>query len=303
MQQALFCEYLSKAYGRTWALRAVSIGIRKGESVALLGPNGSGKSTLLMTFLGLLKPDAGSVGVYGENPKTLAARLRMGAMLQNAEAPETLKVGELVELVASRYKNPLPVMDALELAGAASFAHRWYGHLSGGQKKRAQFAMAVCGNPDVLILDEPSAGMDPEYRQDFWDALMEWKGKKTVVFATHHFEEVLHYAERVVVLHEGRLRADHRIEEIVVDEESAGTLIRFRGPCNSAALAKLPGVVGVLKREDRCELLVSDVEAVLPVLLRSVPELQDLEVSNAALEQYFRRLVGEPPKKGAVADG
>lgn len=151
-----------KNYGRMGALRGVTWGLQRGERVALLGPNGSGKTTLVNLALGLLRPDAGQVRLFGEHPKSLRARKRIGVMLQSACLPPTLKVREAVELFRSYYPKPLPLTTALELAGSKGLEERWYGHLSGGQQRRVQFALALCGDPELLILDA-SSWMSPPW--------------------------------------------------------------------------------------------------------------------------------------------
>lgn len=185
----LFFQEVSKAYGSVRALEGVSLTLAPGEKVALLGPNGSGKTTLVHLSVGLLRPDTGRVELFGESPKSLRARRRLGVMLQSAAIPPTLRVREAVELFRSYYPDPLPLAETLHLAGLEGLEDRWYGRLSGGQQRRVQFALAICGNPELLVLDEPTVGLDPDYRRAFWKSLYEWAQGKTLFFTTHYLDE------------------------------------------------------------------------------------------------------------------
>jgi ABC-2 type transport system ATP-binding protein len=154
-----------KSYGNIAALNKVDLEIRAGEVLALLGPNGAGKTTLVRVLLGMVRPDAGSVSVFGDDPYLGRVQTRVGAMLQVGRVPETLKVREHVDLFSSYYPNPLPLDETLEIAGLAEVRNRPYGELSGGQKQRVLFAIAICGDPDLLFLDEPTVGLDVEARR------------------------------------------------------------------------------------------------------------------------------------------
>src|SRR5262252_5311896 len=159
---------VSKAYGSVQALREVSLGLRGGELLALLGPNGAGKTTLVRMLLGLASPDSGSVTVFGADPRNEDMRYRVGAMLQLARVPETLKVREHIDLFSSYYPRPLPMAETLRIAGLEELKNRRFGELSGGQKQRALFGIAICGDPDLLFLDEPTVGLDVEARRMTW---------------------------------------------------------------------------------------------------------------------------------------
>jgi ABC-2 type transport system ATP-binding protein len=284
---------VSKSYGDVRALEDVSLTLAAGEKVALLGPNGSGKSTLVNLALGLLRPHAGQVWLFGQNPKSsLSARSRMGVMLQSAAIPPTLRVSETVELFRSYYRDPLPVADALHLAGLEGLEKRWYARLSGGQQRRVQFALAICGNPELLVLDEPTAGLDPDYRRAFWETLHVWAGRgKTLLFTTHYLDEADRWAERVVVLHKGRVRADGSVQR--VKSQVAAKVIRFRSLIQPRIFENLPGILQASSVGEYLELAAERPEAVIPQILAIDPMLRDLEVREAALEEVFHELIRE----------
>lgn len=206
---------VSKRYGTVQALADVDLAVEPGELLALLGPNGAGKSTAVALCLGLAEPDSGEVGLFGERPQSLAARRRIGVMLQDAGIPDTLKVHELLEQTRSCYAQPFDVDDCVRMAGLDGLLHRPYGRLSGGQKRRVQFAMAICGRPGVLFLDEPTVGLDVEARSALWQAIRDLVSAGcAVVLTTHYLEEAEALADRVVVLAQGRIVATGSVAQI-----------------------------------------------------------------------------------------
>ena len=197
---------LSKSYGHVQAVRGVDLSITPGETVALLGPNGAGKSTTIDMMLGLARPDVGRVTLFGRSPSDAVAEGRVGGMLQTGSLIEYLSVRELLHMVASLYPHPLDVDEVLHTTGASQFAGQRTTKLSGGQTQRVRFALALVANPDLLVLDEPTAALDVEARRDFWEAMrVVAKGGKIVVFATHYFEEADAYADRIVLMARGRV--------------------------------------------------------------------------------------------------
>src|SRR5574337_458899 len=180
----------SKRYGKLQALDGVDLDVRRGELLALLGPNGAGKTTAISLLLGLLRADAGTVELFGRDPQDVRARRRIGVMLQHAELPGTLRVGELLRLTASYYPAPRSVAESAELAGVAELLQRPYAELSGGQQRRVPFALALCGRPELLFLDEPTVGMDIEARQNLWTAIRRLLAEGcSVLLTTHYLEE------------------------------------------------------------------------------------------------------------------
>jgi ABC-2 type transport system ATP-binding protein len=195
---------LTKRYGSTEALRGFDLEIRPAELVALLGANGAGKTTAVRILLGLIAPDSGTARVFGGNPRDTATRTRLGAVLQSARVPETLRVREHIDLFSSYYPNPMPIGDVIEAAGLAGLERRKFGELSGGQQKRVLFALGICGNPDLLVLDEPTVGLDVEARRALWKQIRAFVTRgRSVLLTTHYLAEAEALADRVVVIDEG----------------------------------------------------------------------------------------------------
>ena len=206
---------VSKRYGANVALDRVSLGIERGKVTALLGPNGAGKSTTVALLLGLARADEGRVELFGRSPQVLAARRRMGVMLQTAGLVETLRVRELVELTSSYYPRPRGVSEVAQLAGIGGLLGKPYGALSGGQQRRVQFALAVCGRPELLFLDEPTTGLDIEARETLWAVVRGLVAEGCgVLLTTHYLEEAEALAHRVEVLVGGRIVAAGTVDEI-----------------------------------------------------------------------------------------
>jgi ABC-2 type transport system ATP-binding protein len=227
-----------KTYGAVRAVDGIHLDIASGEPVALLGRNGAGKSTTLSLLLGLLEPDAGTVKLFGGEPERSVRAGRVGAMLQEARPVPRVTVGELVGFVASRYPAPMPVARALELAGIADLAPRRVDRLSGGQVQRVRFAVALAGDPALLVLDEPTAALDVEARHAFWDSMRAYARRgHTVLFSTHYLEEADAYADRIVVIDRGRIVADGPPREALTD-----ALIRDVFGVEPA-MVRLPGTV------------------------------------------------------------
>jgi ABC-2 type transport system ATP-binding protein len=281
---------LSKSYGDVHAVRSIDLSIAGGETVALLGPNGAGKTTTIDMMLGLTGPDHGTVSIFGASPAAAVRAGWVGGMLQTGSPIDHLRVRELVTLMASYYPHPLPVDDVLRLTGAAEFAGRWTTKLSGGQAQRVRFAAALVGDPDLLVLDEPTAGIDVAGRHDFWQAVRAVAGRgKTIVFATHYLEEADAFADRIVLIARGQLVADGPATEI---KALAGhRTIRATLPgAGAAALASLPGVRSAQRHGDAVVLSCSDADAALVALLSAFPGARDIEIQGGSLEEAFLEL-------------
>ena len=209
---------VTKNYGMVEALRGLDLTIRPGELVALLGANGAGKTTAVRTLLGLAKPTSGEVRVFGGDPRDARSRTRIGALLQIARVPETLRVREHIHLFSSYYPNPRPIEEVIEAAGLQGLEKRKFGELSGGQQKRVLFALALCGNPDLLVLDEPTVGLDVEARRALWKQIRAFiAGGRSVLLTTHYLAEAEALANRVVVIHKGVVMAEGTPQEIKGD--------------------------------------------------------------------------------------
>jgi ABC-2 type transport system ATP-binding protein len=209
---------VQKQYGMVEALKGLDLTIRQGELLALLGANGAGKTTAVRLLLGLAKPTSGEVRVFGGDPRDARTRTRIGAVLQSARVPETLRVREHIHLFSSYYPNPMPMDEVIAAAGLQGLERRKFGELSGGQQKRVLFALAICGNPDLLILDEPTVGLDVEARRALWKQIRGFiAGGKSVLLTTHYLAEAEALADRVVVLHHGNVVAEGTPQEIKGD--------------------------------------------------------------------------------------
>jgi ABC-2 type transport system ATP-binding protein len=292
---------LSKSYGNVHAVRSIDLTIAPGETVALLGPNGAGKTTTIDMMLGLTHPDAGTVSVFGRPPAAAVRAGWVGGMLQTGSLLEHLKVRELVSLMASYYPHPLAVDDVLRLTGAAEFANQLTTKLSGGQAQRVRFASALIGDPDLLVLDEPTAGIDVAGRHEFWQTMREVAGRgKTVLFATHYLEEADDYADRIVLVAHGRIIADGPATEIKA--RAGARMIRATLPgTDLAALRALPGVVSAERHGDAVLLSCSDADTALRALLASFPAARDIEVRGGSLEEAFLELTADNESDSAIA--
>jgi ABC-2 type transport system ATP-binding protein len=282
-------DAVSKNYGTVKALKNVQFSVRAGELVALLGPNGAGKTTAVKLLLGLASPSAGRVSVFGGNPVQPEVRMRVGAMLQVAKVPETLKVREHIDLFSSYYLNPLPLAATLAAAGLEEIKDRQFGELSGGQRQRVLFALALCGDPDILFLDEPSVGMDVETRRALWEQIRSLVARgKTVLLTTHYLPEADALADRVVVINKGEIIAEGTPAEIKA--KTAGRKIRCISKLSAETVRAVPGVLAVRTDREAIEISATDAERVIRELLRRDETLSGLEITSAGLEEAFLAL-------------
>jgi ABC-2 type transport system ATP-binding protein len=276
----------TKKYGAVEAIKGVTIHIELGEVVAMLGPNGAGKTTSISLLLGLRKPTSGKALLFGLDPTNLQARSRVGVMLQESGVPAMLKVREIVDLFRSYYPKPLPRDEAIAIAGLEEKADALVRELSGGQRQRLYFALAVCGDPDVLFLDEPTVGMDVEGRRSFIERIADFARRgRTVVLTTHYLEEADQLAKRVIVIDRGVVIADAPPAEI--KSKVAGKRVRFNAPVlTEKDLDGLP-VTALTIKDHSVQLLTNQPESVLRELFRRGMEISDLEVAGADLEEAF----------------
>ena len=280
---------LKKAYGNVVALNGLSMEIRSGELLALLGPNGAGKTTLVRLLLGSARPDAGSVSVFGADPHAGAMQARVGAMLQVGRVPETLKVREHIDLFSSYYPSPLPIEETLAIAGLTDIKDRAYGELSGGQKQRVLFGIAICGNPDLLFLDEPTVGLDVEARRLMWTQIRTLISRgKTVLLTTHYLNEADALADRILVLNKGGIIAEGTPADIKA--RAMGRQVRCTSRLSLDEVRQIPGVLSATADRNAFELQVNTAEPVVRELLQRDAWLADLEVTNAGLEEAFLAL-------------
>ncbi len=296
-------EGVSKAYGTIRAVDDLSLDLRPGETVALLGPNGAGKSTSLDMLLALRRPTGGRIRMFGADPYHAVKSGRVGAMLQSGGLMPEVTVRELVTLVTGFHPRPLPVDQTLRRAGIADLAGRRVERLSGGQAQRVRFALAMVGETDLLVLDEPTAAMDVETRQAFWASMnAEVAGGQTLLFATHYLEEADSAADRILVLNKGRLLADGSPAQIKA--RAGAKRISFRiGAIDEAALRRLPGLVSLEVRHDEVHLRSADSDQTLYALLDAGYRPREIEVTSLGLEQAFLAITAADNLNSAVPAG
>nr|WTA66386.1 ABC transporter ATP-binding protein [Micromonospora sp. NBC_00855] len=286
---AVELDGLTKSFGAVTAVDGLSLRVRPGEVVAFLGPNGAGKTSTIDMLLGLSRPDTGTVRVLGGTPDEAVARGRVAAVLQTGGLLKDLTVGETVRMTAHFYRHTRPAAEVLERAGITDIADRVVGRCSGGQQQRLRFALALLPDPDLMVLDEPTTGMDVEGRRDFWQALRrDARRGRTVIFATHYLDEADAYADRIVLVRQGRIVADGTTAEI--KNLAAGRTVRATLPgADQAALAALPGVDAVEVRGDSVLVRTGDSDAVARHLLTRTAA-RDVEITSRNLEDAFLAL-------------
>lgn len=291
-----------KSFGSVHAVRGVDLTVRPGEIVAFLGPNGAGKTTTIDMILGLTDPDAGSIEVFGHTARGAVARGLVSAVLQSGGLLKDLTVRETVELTASLFAEKRPVDEALERAGIRNLARRKVGLCSGGEQQRLRFAMALVSDPALLILDEPTTGMDVEARRSFWSAIRADAARgRTVMFATHYLDEADEYADRIILMRGGQIVADGSTTEI--KNLVSGRVVQATLPdADLTALAALPGVDSVEANGERVSVRTRDSDALARHLL-STTTARDLEITAQNLESVFLTLTAEPSASDLALNG
>ncbi|WP_336158156.1 ABC transporter ATP-binding protein [Amycolatopsis sp. VC5-11] len=296
MTEAFRLTGLVKQFKQVRAVDGVSVAVRRGEVVALLGPNGAGKSTTIDMLLGLASPDEGSVRVFGGSPRAALDSGRLAAMVQNGFLLRDVTPAELVELHRSMFENPLPAKEVYARAGIGEFAKRRCGKLSGGQLQRVRYALALTGDPELLVLDEPTAALDVDARREFWASMHEFTAAgRTVLFATHYLAEAEDYADRVVLMRHGKVVADGAVDEVRANV--SGRVIRavVQG-ARPEALAALDGVARARVQGDRTELACTDSDLAIRALITAFPQASSIEITSAGLEEAFLALTSDEPQ-------
>ena len=293
---------LHKSFGHVHAVDGVDLKLSSGEIVAILGPNGAGKTSTIDIILGLSKPDAGTVKVYGLEPRQAISRGLVSAVMQTGGLLRDLTVAETVEYTASLFAGRQDLRTVLNQAGITDIADRRVGRCSGGEQQRLRFALALLSNPELLVLDEPTTGMDVEGRRSFWATIRkDAEQGRTVLFATHYLEEADAYADRIVLLRHGRIVADGTSSEIKA--MAAGRTVRATLPgANEAALAALPGAERVELRGDTVLVHTNDSDATARYLLTQTAA-KDLEIAARGIEDAFLALTGDDAESGATTTG
>lgn len=290
-------EGVSKNYAEVRALRNVNFTVGAGQVVALLGPNGAGKTTAVKLLLGLMPPNAGKARVFGGDPTNPQNRMRTGSMLQVGRVPETLRVGEHIDLFSSYYPNPMRIEEVLAAAGLEKLRDRKFGDLSGGQRQRTLFALAICGDPDLLLLDEPTVGLDVEARRALWDEIRRLVERgKTVLLTTHYLEEADALADRIAVINSGEIIAEGTPAEIKA--QTSGKRIRCITALSLETLLRIPGVTDARQDREAIEIHTREAEPVVRALLARDPSLSGLEIASAGLEEAFLALTQDNGENG-----
>jgi len=292
---------VTKDFGSVHAVRGVDLHIEQGEVVAFLGPNGAGKTTTIDMVLGLSQPTSGTVKVLGHEPRQAIARGLVSAVMQTGGLLKDLTVRDTLRYTASLFADTAPVDEVLATAGVVSIADRKVGKCSGGEQQRLRFAMALLSDPALLILDEPTTGMDVEGRRGFWEAIRKDAERgRTVLFATHYLEEADRYADRVVLLSHGRIVADGTGSEIKA--LTSGRTVRATLPdADEAALRALPGVDSVEFQSEQVYVRTKDSDAVARWLLTQT-DARDLEITSSGLEDAFISLTSGDDDDADAAD-
>jgi ABC-2 type transport system ATP-binding protein len=295
MQHPLELRNVTKTFGATTALTGIDLTVAPGETLALLGPNGAGKTTAIRTALGIVAPTTGTARLFGRDPRASVNRRNVGTMLQIADLPRTLTVREHVRLFSAYYPHPLPVAESLAIAGLTEVAHARFGTLSGGQRQRVYFALAVCGDPELLVLDEPTVGLDTEARRGVWERIRAFVGRgRSVLLTTHYLDEADALADRVAVIARGRIVAN--ATPSAIKALAGGQLVRCRSAMPQALLAAVPCVDSVARSAEGYVLATRDADAVVRALYASDPTFTLIDVASTALEDAVMTLAASAPQ-------
>ncbi|WP_141433751.1 ABC transporter ATP-binding protein [Bacillus sp. 03113] len=292
MNKVITLQNISKKYKESIAVEDISFSIKKGEITAILGPNGAGKTTTISMMLGLLKPTNGSVKVFNLDPTEKKVREKIGAMLQEVSVMDGLKVIEIIKLFRSYYPNPFTVEELCQYTGLEEVdLKKRTNKLSGGQKRRLEFALALAGNPDILFLDEPTVGMDIHSRRLFWNTLHELKQRgKTIIFTTHYLQEADDSAERIILIHKGKVAAEGSPIEIKRKLSKQSVSFLLKGNIGVELFEEFPYVSEVYTRKGRTYLVTDQTDHVLSLLFERKLSVSDIQVEQGKLEEAFEQL-------------
>jgi ABC-2 type transport system ATP-binding protein len=291
-QPAVHVRGVHKSYGSVRAVNGLDLAVPAGAAAALLGPNGSGKSTTVGMLLGLLEPDEGEITVFGLPPRRAVAQGLNGAMLQHGGYPNSARVREVINLARALYPAPLPLAEIAARTGLGDLLGRRVDRLSGGQLQRVRFAFAIAGNPRLLVLDEPTVGLDVEARGAFWSCIREYAaGDRTILFSSHYLEEADAHADLIIVLAAGRLVTEGTSAQIK-KHVSTRTVAFDQDGRTADGLDRLPGVTEVTVLNGRVSLRTTDSDATVGALLSGHGRITGLELSGGGLEEAFTQLTG-----------
>lgn len=289
MATPLFAKNLKKSYGAVQALKNIDLEIDQAGVYAILGQNGAGKTSLIKCALGLESITSGEMRTLGYKPGSLAAKQKTGVILQDTNLPDALTVKEQIQLFASYYPSAFSVEETIGMCNLSSFVNKKYKALSGGQKRRTQFALAIVGNPQLIFLDEPTTGLDIDARRNLWEVIREFSSKgKTIVLTTHYLEEADSLADRIMVLNGGKIVANSTPSDL--HKEVRGTVIRCHTSLSKIQLENLPDVSAVIMSGRFSEIRSNNANITLIHLLKLDAQLTDLTVSQPKLEDIFSEL-------------
>lgn len=294
MEVIVEMNQISKSFKEKKAVDHISFNIHKGSIVAILGPNGAGKTTTLSMMLGMLEPTQGTVKIFGQHPKDIKVREKIGAMLQQVSVIDRLKVREVIELFRSYYPNPMEMEFLINLTGLTpSDLNRYAEKLSGGQKRCLSFALALAGNPELLFLDEPTVGLDTTARRKFWASIRELsKQGKTVVFTTHYLQEADDAADRILLISQGALVADGTPEEIKsrIVKRSLSFLSDQDSPEFRERLIALPSIAECYNKDGRIHVTTDNTDSVLAAIITGGFPVRDVRIDQGRLDEAFEQL-------------
>ncbi|MEH6889514.1 ABC transporter ATP-binding protein [Bacillus sp. JJ864] len=292
MKQIIEVNGVSKTFKHKKAVNNVSFTVAKGEIVALLGPNGAGKTTTISMMLGLRDPSEGKVSIFGKSPKHRDVRNRLGAMLQEVSVIDSVSVEEAIDLFRSYYTNPIAKETLLQLSNLASERKQRCEKLSGGQKRRLNFALALAGNPDLLFLDEPTVGMDITSRKSFWDTIRKLADEgKTIILTTHYLEEADALADRILLFGNGKIIADGTPDEMKATISQKTISFYAKEELPTSMLRSLPHVTSVQWHENRVVLTTDDTDATLREIFHKNLPVMDIAVERGSLDEAFEQFV------------
>lgn len=295
-------EGVTRTFDAVTALDDVSLTLEEGQLIGMLGPNGAGKSTLLSLVSGLRRPTRGTVRLFGGDPRDAVNRTLLGTTPQETGLPSTLKVREVVDFVGGHYPAPMATGELMEMFGLTDLASRQTGGLSGGQRRRLAVALAIVGRPRIVLLDEPTTGLDVDARRILWDAVRGYHASGAcVVVTSHYLEEIEALAERVVVIDGGRVLADDDLPAILARVGARHVRLTLEHPADVDRLRDLPAVVDLSQQDGRTSILTADSDAVVRELVRRDVAFAGLEVRGASLEEAFLAMTErESATQGAI---
>lgn len=285
---------VTKAYGTKKAVDQISFSIEKGSITAILGPNGAGKTTAISMMLGLSDPTEGEIRLFGSNPKDRQVKEKIGAMLQEVSVMDGLKAREIISLIRGYYPNPMEMKELIRLTGLTDEElNKWATKMSGGQKRKLSFALALAGNPDLLFFDEPTVGLDTTARRLFWRTVKTMADQgKTILFTTHYLQEADDMADRIILFNNGTVAADGNPESIKakLTRRSVSFVVEAGQNLIKERLYQLTGVSEIYELEGRMHVVTENTDQALEIIFREELAVRDVRVEQGSLDEAFDQL-------------